>query len=646
MKTRFFFIILLSCRMASASASFVHPGMLHTQADLDFVKAAIRSGREPWKAAWWQMQHSRYASPATAPQPFEYVDNGPYNVPDNGGTEFYRDGNFAYTMALLWYMSGDAAYAEKAVEIINAWSYTLKDVINSNRELKVGVAGIKFLNAAEIIRCSYGQWKQEDQAKFESMILDIWYRVIQNFKPATTNGNWHAAIAQTMMCIGIYLDRQDIFDRAYTHLSTSVSNGSICNYFSAATGQCQESGRDQGHTQMGMSYLCNACEIAWNQGYDLYGAFNNRLSLGYEYTSKYMLGEDVPYTRYRRFDGVYVFADTISPGGRGAFNPIYERLYNHYNKRKGMPMPYTRRVIYRIRDERLADGYMPWCTLMSARYEPEVTPAGIANLNMLQWGGADGADASNPLPDGYGARPGHLSYFSRASETFNGQPAIQMTYSATAGTASYFITPCLQLEPGEYEATFYVKGSGFFRTVNLCTPDAPESDRRAHSPQNETGITIPSRPMGSTVKAIVFDEWVKHRTVFAVRQKADYALVFAHNNRAGAPDESVDTPLNPNDPLLVSAITFGKLGANDIDLSEANASALPKKNVSDENPCKISVSGRQILLEQPSAGTCSIYAASGQLLFSRCFAGKAAFSAKAGVYIVKTPGRTKEIIVK
>ena len=77
-------------------------------------------------------------------------------------------------------------------------------------------------------------------------------------------------------------------------------DGAIGNYFNDF-GQCQESGRDQGHTQMGLEYLANTCETAWSQGVDLNGALDNRLLLGFEYTAKYNLGHDGPYEPFESF---------------------------------------------------------------------------------------------------------------------------------------------------------------------------------------------------------------------------------------------------------------------------------------------------------------------------------------------------------
>jgi hypothetical protein len=367
MKNKYILISLVYlCWSVSVSSQFVHPGMLHSISDLDFFKAKVKSGEEPWKSAFQQLLNSDLADINIRPKPISNLSCGSYNHPNNGGDEFYNDGNFAYTMALLWYATNDKKYAEKSIQIINAWSYTLDSVTNSNKLLKIGVGGIKYLNAAEIIKHTYKDWKKKDQKKFEEMILKKWYEEIKEFKPRY-NGNWDAAIGQTILCIGIYLDRKDIFELAYDHLLKGESLGCINNYFNE-TGQCQESGRDQGHTQMGLSYLCNACEVCRNQGYDLYGAYDNKLAKGFEYTAKFMLGYDVPYVKYKTIFGNYVFGDEISQSRRGDFNPIYERAYHHYHDRAGLKMLYTRKVIDKIRNETISSGYMPWGTLMCAGY--------------------------------------------------------------------------------------------------------------------------------------------------------------------------------------------------------------------------------------------------------------------------------------
>ena len=329
MNKRFFLPLLytLICYTVCFGQKFVHPGMLHTTSDLEFMKTKVLAGESPWKEAWNQLKSSEIASLDYKPTPFKVVSNGPYNKPDNGGKEFVRDGAAAYTMALQWYVERDKAYAEKAIEIFNAWANTLDSVVNHNRQLKVGTAGIKYLNAAEILKYTYKGWKTKDRKAFEKMVANIWYPVIKDWTPRY-NGNWDAANGQTLMCIGIFLDRRDIFDSACQQLTDGDTNGSIKNYF-YENGQCQESGRDQQHVQMGIAFLSCAAEIAWKQHVDLYGAFDNRLYKGFEYTAKYMSGEEVPHVQYVTWFGKPVYGPEISPNQRERICPAWERAYHH-----------------------------------------------------------------------------------------------------------------------------------------------------------------------------------------------------------------------------------------------------------------------------------------------------------------------------
>jgi hypothetical protein len=75
----------------------------------------------------------------------------------------------------------------------------------------------------------------------------------------------------------------------------------------------------------------------------MYGYDDSRLLKGAEYVAKYNLGQDVPYTTYTWLDGPWGCAPysqtVISSGGRGNIRPIWEMVYNHYVKRRGMSAP-------------------------------------------------------------------------------------------------------------------------------------------------------------------------------------------------------------------------------------------------------------------------------------------------------------------
>jgi len=334
-------------KWVTEGTAFTHPGISHSQASIDLIKAKIAAGEQPWARAWEKVQESRYASLDWRPQPHPHVERGPSNNPNIGSSDFTSDANASYIHALHWTLTGKVAHAKKAAEIINAWSQKIESISNHDARLLVGMDGYDFCNAAELLRHTWDGWPQRDQAQFESMLRNVFYPVIKNYYP-TANGNWDASMLQTMLAMGVFLDDRAMFDRGIDYYLNGAGNGAVRNYFKPS-GQCQETGRDQGHTQMGLDYLACTCEIAWNQGIDLYSAFENRLLKGFEYTAKYNLGQEVPYEPYRSYQGRYYYK-SISDKARGGLRPMYEKVLNHYQNRKGLKAKFTGEAAMKLRE--------------------------------------------------------------------------------------------------------------------------------------------------------------------------------------------------------------------------------------------------------------------------------------------------------
>ena len=350
----------------AAKSAFVHPGIAHSRESMDLIKSRLAEDQQPWKDAWKRLTDSKWAQLDWTPNPQPNVERGAYNQPDIGGTDFLNDGSAAYTHAICWTLSGNDAHAKKAAEIIDAWSETLKTVTNHDAKLLIGMAGPRFCNAAELLKHTWDGWPKEHQEQFERMLRRVWYPLIEDFYPSA-NGNWDASMLQTMISMGIFLDDRTMFDRAVEYYRNGEGNGAIGNYFNEF-GECQESGRDQSHTQMGLEFLVNTCEAAWNQNVDLYGELDNRLLKGFEYTAKYNLGFEVPYEPYESFDGRYHYK-TISDEARGKLRPMYEKALNHYHNRKGLDAPYIKQAALSLRKKRRRQSKsssLPWDILMFA----------------------------------------------------------------------------------------------------------------------------------------------------------------------------------------------------------------------------------------------------------------------------------------
>jgi hypothetical protein len=326
-------------------APFKHPGIVHTQEDLDRIKTMVAKGAEPWKGAFAVFKaHPQSRADWKLRGPFAVV-----NRPGSGNLEMAYDANAAYQNALMYCITGQAAHAQKAVAILNAWASRLQAIRGHDSKLAAGLYGFKLVAAAELIRARYPGWKRKDVDQAKKMFRNVLYPVVKDFAPSA-NGNWDGACMKTVMAIGVFCDDRTMFDRAVAYYRKGRGNGAITHYVLNEAGQCQESGRDQAHVQLGLGLLAECCEIAWAQGIDLYGVADNRLLKGYEYTSKYNLGHDVPFTPLTDISGKFKHR-VISPKERGKFRAVYEIAWNHYHHRKGLDMPYTAKVVAKLRPE-------------------------------------------------------------------------------------------------------------------------------------------------------------------------------------------------------------------------------------------------------------------------------------------------------
>ena len=158
------------------------------------------------------------------------------------------------------------------------------------------------------------------------------------------NGNWGAIVNRFRMAAALAMGDTVMYRAAIDQFLHANDNSALPHYVSQ-TGQCQETGRDQGHAQLGLGALCDICEMAWQQGDDLWGALDNRLMKGIEYTARYNLGYDVPFETWTDCTGLY--NDWTEPGamGRGRIQNIYDQPYNHYVGRRGLKMPYTKKLL-------------------------------------------------------------------------------------------------------------------------------------------------------------------------------------------------------------------------------------------------------------------------------------------------------------
>lgn len=219
------------------------------------------------------------------------------------------DAHAVYLNAVRWYISGDESYARCAIDICNAWSDSIDQIPVSKQDQ--GLLGIpigEFAMAAEVLRvCPL--WEKKDFERFKKMMIDYLYPVSRDFLRTHGGGNvdycwtnWDACNMVALAAIGVLCDREDIYREAIDYFKYGAGNGSIANAVphlhrmddGTVLGQWQESGRDQEHAQLGVGFLASLCQIAWNQGDDLFSYDNNRLLAGAEYVARHNQMRGVP----------------------------------------------------------------------------------------------------------------------------------------------------------------------------------------------------------------------------------------------------------------------------------------------------------------------------------------------------------------
>jgi Alginate lyase/Right handed beta helix region len=371
-----------------AHGAIVHPGVLQTRADLEFAKAKIKAGEEPWTSSWQIWLDSPLGSLDFTPKPFAHVIRGAYDAGDQGGREIQDSANAAENHVMQWYMTGDEAHARKAIEIFDAWSGTLADFAENDAMLLAGWTGGQFCNAAEILRATYPAWSAQSQERFKRMLLTVYVPLLRMFYPEA-NGNWDAAIMWTLLAIGVFCDDRGLMESVYQHFRLGLVNSGITRYV-YPSGQCEETCRDQGHTQLGLAYMVNTCVVAWNQGVDLFGEADNRLALGMEYTARYMLGEDVP---------VY---GRISEVSRGHFGDLYCAVLQHYRYEKHIAMPHTEKAAQKVaRSHSIATMFRGDLGKTPVKLKPAPSPSPIAIA-----AGAQAQPTSAPPANAISVAPG------------------------------------------------------------------------------------------------------------------------------------------------------------------------------------------------------------------------------------------------
>ncbi len=342
---KFLLIIYINIIVVTAFAqmTFIHPGALNNKQELDFVKAKIKVGAEPWITAFTQVK-----SLATdGLNALNYINS---NSKDSDISK--NEARKAYANAIIWYLTDDDIYARQAISILNAWS-GLQGFTGGNDQdkLQAGWIGALFGPAAEIMR-NYSEWTPADIAKLQTMFKRAFYPQLNT--ASNWNGNVDLAQIDAIMNIAVFNEDEDEFNIGIIRFNKripayfyQVSDGGVSpidgdggnsiafwsNPAKWIDGLTQETCRDNNHhAQYGMASALHAAEVAWHQGVDLYTPNTKRLTDAMELMASQILSGNMLGTCANNIPTTDVFN-------------TWEVGYCHYHFRKGMSLPNTERVL-------------------------------------------------------------------------------------------------------------------------------------------------------------------------------------------------------------------------------------------------------------------------------------------------------------
>lgn len=326
-----------------AQITFVHPGGLNSKEELDFVKAKIKAGAQPWTNVFTQVK----VLATDGVNALTYINS---NSKDSDISK--NDARKAYANALIWYFTDDDIYAQQAIIVLNAWS-GLQGFTGGNDQdkLQAGWVGALFASAAEIMR-AYSGWAPADIKNFQVMFKRVFYPQLNT--ASNWNGNVDLTQIDAMLNIAVFNEDEAEFNLGIKRFNKRIlsyfyqvsdgeatpieGDGSNINAFWSnpakwVDGLTQETCRDNGHhAQYGMASALHAAEVAWHQGVDIYTPNTKRLTDAMELLAIQIVSGNMQGTCSNNITTTDIYN-------------TWEVGYSHYHFRKGISLPNTERVL-------------------------------------------------------------------------------------------------------------------------------------------------------------------------------------------------------------------------------------------------------------------------------------------------------------
>jgi len=332
--------------VVKSAAGFTHPGVLLSRAQLNLMRDMVQRGYQPWARTFELLRRE--------PHSFTTYQAGGPLADASSTTSAYtclQDAMAAFQLALMWYITGDPAYATRSIGLIDAWSVTM--VKPPTDWIRVGQAVQRWMAAAEILRFTPSSGWTEANTGHATAFVGL---LLPSINIPTPWMNQSGYATDGTISAAVFLDDAELYRTAVNRLTAGDNPNPLIDVAIArqiwATGQVQEMGRDQAHANGTVVTLALAAQTALIQGKDLGGGadmfdyLGRRLLRGFEYYTKFNLGHDVDFEALDP-DGNAGYYQAVALGGRGTLGGAYDLIYNHYRYAEHLDaerLPYVARA--------------------------------------------------------------------------------------------------------------------------------------------------------------------------------------------------------------------------------------------------------------------------------------------------------------
>lgn len=170
---------------------YPHPGGMHPESQIEFVRGMIETGTQPYYNAYLQLIEKAEAS---------FGDDihamADFNVPgyyqDAEGhrrnSKYLQSDAFnAYACALAWQLSGEDKYAFRALEFLMAWAEINKKYSDYDGSLVMAYSGTAMIMGGELLY-HFSGWEKIDRQVFFEWVRNVYREACNEIR--TRSNNW------------------------------------------------------------------------------------------------------------------------------------------------------------------------------------------------------------------------------------------------------------------------------------------------------------------------------------------------------------------------------------------------------------------------------------------------------------------------